>query len=438
MTSRLPKELLDELREAAGSAGRVRRSEDEAHAEVRVSDADGIARVMRISGRERIPVFTRLYPFGGVERAQAGIRSILLDVTAHSGIVRYSVSDRVLTARAGTPLADIAAAAAEHRQRLPVDPPAPRAMTIGEAVAKNEWGPLRTGWGTLRNHVIGCQVILPNGIAWTSGGPSVKSATGYDLHRLQVGALESLAVGSEYTVRLTTAPAIRVGVVSRGSSLRTTLGRAFRVRELPDPPAALFVLDGAAQGPRLCTLYEGVPAAVDRAALRLQDLFGGERVMGSALDALLDEAREAPLEPGFRTLGIPGLTLRLTCRPSRLLDAVEAAQRVLEDVESPVSLCAHPDVAAADLFIANRVGADPAGVLEEAKASVAAAGGGAVRLRRPYETHGGERAGVPTSSLRLLERVKHHFDPANLLNPGVLPYPAPPAAAAARAQAKST
>lgn len=438
MTSRLPKELLDELKEAAGSAGRVRRSEDEAHAEVRVSDADGIARVLRISGRERIPVFTRLFPFGAVERAQAGIRSILLDMTAHSGIVRYSASDRVLTARAGTPLADISAAAAEHRQRLPVDPPAPRAMTIGEAVAKNEWGPLRTGWGTLRNYVIGCQVVLPNGTLWKSGGPSVKSATGYDFHRLQVGALESLAVGSEFTVRLTTAPVVRVGVVSHGGTFPTMLGRAFRVRELPDPPAALFVLERAGQAPRLCTLYEGVPAAVDRAASRLEGLFAGERVMGSALDTLLDEAREAPLEPGFRTLGIPGLTVRLTCRPSRLLDAVEAAQRVLEDLESPVNLCAHPDVAAADLWIANRAGADSSAVQEQVAAAVAAAAGGAVRLRRPHETHGGVRTGAPTAGLRLLERVKHHFDPANLLNPGVLPYPAAPAAATPRAEVQST
>jgi FAD/FMN-containing dehydrogenase len=129
----------------------------------------------------------------------------------------------------------------------------------------------------------------------------------------------------------------------------------------------------------------------------------------------------------------------LTCRPSRTLVCVHAGTIALERFDAPVNICVHPSIAAADLWIGNRGNADPDAVFRDVAAAVLRAGGGTARLRRPFENHGGVLEGVKSANFAIMERLKRHFDPRNLLNPGILPFPvkpgefAPPEPAAPRA-----
>ena len=106
----------------------------------------------------------------------------VLDTRAHQGIVSYEPTELVITARCGTPLADIEAALAERGQCLPFEPPhfGPTA-TVGGAVASGLSGPARASVGALRDFVLGAQLLNGRGEHLTFGGQVMKNVAGYDV-----------------------------------------------------------------------------------------------------------------------------------------------------------------------------------------------------------------------------------------------------------------
>jgi len=121
------------------------------------------------------------------------------------GIERFEPSELVVTARSGTPLAEITAALAEAGQWLPFDPPqfAPGG-TIGGAVASGLSGPTRLGHGTVRDAILGVRLLDGRGRVLRFGGEVMKNVAGYDVARLMVGAWGTLGV--LLTVSLKVAP----------------------------------------------------------------------------------------------------------------------------------------------------------------------------------------------------------------------------------------
>src|SRR5262249_11079312 len=90
--------------------------------------------------------------------------------------------------------------------RLPVDVPQPERATLGGAVAVNVSGPRRLGFGTLRDYVIGISTINDEGQQTKAGGRVVKNVAGYDLCKLHVGALGTLGIISQVTLKLRPLP----------------------------------------------------------------------------------------------------------------------------------------------------------------------------------------------------------------------------------------
>lgn len=134
----------------------------------------------------------------------------LLATTGHAGIVDYRPQELVLTARAGTPLAEVAAAVAEHRQLLPFDPPrfgGDGDGTFGGAIACGFSGPARPWRGSVRDAVLGVEMINGLGERLRFGGRVIKNVAGFDVSRLLVGARGTLGVVLSASVRLTPAPA---------------------------------------------------------------------------------------------------------------------------------------------------------------------------------------------------------------------------------------
>ena len=118
-----------------------------------------------------------------------------LNIDCHSGILNYHPSELVLTARAGTTLAEIADALDTHRQRLPFDPPYyGEAATIGGTVACNFSGPRRPYAGSCRDFVLGCTMINGKGKIMRFGGEVMKNVAGFDASRLMTGSLGTLGL----------------------------------------------------------------------------------------------------------------------------------------------------------------------------------------------------------------------------------------------------
>lgn len=125
-----------------------------------------------------------------------------LDMRSHRGIIDYQPSELVVTARAGTPLQEVNALLAKERQMLASTPPFrvynPNAAiegaatagtaTVGGAVATGLSGPTRPFGGSLRDAVLGVEMINGLGEHLRFGGQVIKNVAGYDVSRLQAGA----------------------------------------------------------------------------------------------------------------------------------------------------------------------------------------------------------------------------------------------------------
>ncbi len=132
----------------------------------------------------------------------------LLDVTGHCGVVSYEPTELVITARAGTPLAEIEARLAEHNQMLAFEPPHfGEAATLGGTLACGLSGPRRPYAGAARDHVLGVKMINGRGEILTFGGQVMKNVAGYDLSRLMVGARGTLGVLLEISLKVLPKPA---------------------------------------------------------------------------------------------------------------------------------------------------------------------------------------------------------------------------------------
>jgi len=121
-------------------------------------------------------------------------------------LVAYAPDDLTVTVTADTTLAALQEHLRQRNQWLPVDPPEPWRMTIGEIVDHNLSGPRRYGHGTIREHLIGLRVQLADGRVIRSGGAVVKNAAGYDLCRLFTGARGELGVVREATFKVQPLP----------------------------------------------------------------------------------------------------------------------------------------------------------------------------------------------------------------------------------------
>ncbi|MGB4362047.1 MAG: glycolate oxidase subunit GlcE, partial [Rhodoferax sp.] len=134
----------------------------------------------------------------------------LLDTTAYSGIVSYEPSELVVTVRAGTPLAELEATLAEKGQCLAFEPPRFGSAngTCGGMVAAGLSGPARASVGSVRDYVLGIELVNGRGEQLTFGGQVMKNVAGYDVSRLMVGAMGTLGLLTDISLKvLPVAPA---------------------------------------------------------------------------------------------------------------------------------------------------------------------------------------------------------------------------------------
>ncbi len=211
-----------------------------------------------------------------------------LSLKALTGITLYEPSEMVLSARAGTSLAEIEKLLSEHRQMLPFEPADYRKLlgsqgepSIGGLVAGNISGPRRIQVGAARDHCIGVRFVNGRGELIKSGGRVMKNVTGLDLVKLQCGAHGTLGVVSEVTFKLLPRPQATGTLVLEDLSdaaaiaaLSSALGTPFEVSAAAHLPAGIA-------GPSALTLLrlENLPVSVE---YRLNALSKHLEVFGKA------------------------------------------------------------------------------------------------------------------------------------------------------------
>ena len=133
-----------------------------------------------------------------------------LDLSDLSGVTLYEPEELILSARAGTPIAEIEALLAAHNQELAFEPAdygplygaAAGRGTIGGVLAANLSGPRRIKAGAARDHFLGFTAVSGRGETFKSGGRVVKNVTGYDLCKVLAGSYGTLGAMTDVTVKV--------------------------------------------------------------------------------------------------------------------------------------------------------------------------------------------------------------------------------------------
>jgi len=311
-----------------------------------------------------------------------------LDMRGCRGIVSYEPTELVITARCGTPLAEVEAALAERGQMLAFEPPAfGGAATIGGVIAAGLSGPRRASAGAARDFVLGATLLDAGGRELRFGGQVMKNVAGYDVSRLACGSLGILGPIVEVSLKVLPLPAAE-------TSVRLRIDEAAALRAVnewggqPLPLSASAWCEGA-----LTLRLSGAPAAVEAAATRFEREHGAQR---------LDPAQAAAYWAGIREQSDP------------FFEGALSLWRLSLPATAPMV-----DLPGARMFEwggAQRWlrGDAPA---ETVRAAAARFGGTAALFR------GGDRsAGVfhPLAPVNaaLQRRLKDAFDPGRIFNPG--------------------
>lgn len=158
-----------------------------------------------------------------------------ISLLEHSGVISYSPTELVIQVRSGTKISDMNAILAENKQRLIFEPANfDSQATIGGTVAANQSGPCRPWFGGVRDSVLGIGLINGLGEHLQFGGQVMKNVAGFDVSRSQVGAMGTLGVMTEISLKVLPVFEAEVTLVSSMSITQAlqTMPQFFR-RNLP-------------------------------------------------------------------------------------------------------------------------------------------------------------------------------------------------------------
>ncbi|WP_165215218.1 FAD-binding protein [Affinirhizobium pseudoryzae] len=362
--------------------------------------------------------------FAAGREADAVLRS-----TGLSGIVTYDPAEMVMTARTGTPVAEIEAALSGNKQMLAFEPIDHRPLmgtegepTIGGVFAANASGPRRISAGAARDSLLGIRFVNGKGEAVRAGGRVMKNVTGLDLVKLLAGSFGTLGFLTEVTFRVLPRPQTEETIIVSGlddeaAAQAMALAMALPLdvsgaAHLPESVRGRFLAGGLPEGPATVLRLEGLPASVPVRAEKLVaalcrlgplvrlDTEGSRRLWREIRDV-------APYADG-------------TKRPLwRVSVAPAAGARLVADLRLEAGIDAFYDWQGGLVWM--RMEADPEADL--LRSMIRKHGGGHATLLRGSDA---ARAATPTFEPQpaqvamLSERVRASLDPAGVFASGMM------------------
>lgn len=320
-----------------------------------------------------------------------------VQITTAPGIVAHEAADMTVRVRAATPIGDLQRDLAERHQWLPID--APNDMTIGEAVAHHAFGPLRCGFGSVRDLLLGLRFVDGAGSELAVGGRTVKNVAGYDATRCMVGSANTLGLLTELTLRTYALPSQVTRLILTGLAPSTIEQHLTALLCSDAAPSGLAFIDG-----QLELTYCGPAKTCDA------------QIEALTLDAVVE--RIDTDAAGYQAAQHERITQHHACNSFlKLIVPPGRTALVIEQLDERVeALFAHGVL---------RLSGDRA--VEQAQALHAKAltvveplGGQVVWLKRPGDSKALPPFAPQPGDARMLHMVKRAFDPQNVFNPGRL------------------
>jgi glycolate oxidase FAD binding subunit len=355
-----------------------------------------------------------------------------LDLSALTGVTLYEPEELVLSAKAGTPLAEIEALVAASKQELAFEPmdygplvgTTPGAATIGGVLAANLSGPRRIKAGAARDHFLGFTAVSGRGETFKSGGRVVKNVTGYDLCKLIAGSWGTLAAMTDVTIK--TLPRAETEATVLVQNLDDTAARkamaaatgsfadVSAAAHLPAIAATRIAEIATAKTAVTAFRLEGVaPSVVERKTV-LEKLLAPFGTLGSlgeiASRALWRAVRDVTPFAAAGPAGSRDLW-RISTAPTH---GPDVGRTVAEKADAELLY----DWAGGLIWVALPAANDAHAPL--VRAAVAAAGGHATLIRAPAAVRAAVEVFTPEEPAlaALTARVRAGFDPQGVLNAG--------------------
>jgi glycolate oxidase FAD binding subunit len=355
-----------------------------------------------------------------------------LDLAALTGVTLYEPEELVLSARAGTPLAEIEARVAASKQELAFEPmdygpllgSSPGAATIGGVLAANLSGPRRIKAGAARDHFLGFTAVSGRGETFKSGGRVVKNVTGYDLCKLIAGSWGTLAAMTDVTIKTLPRAETEATVLvqnlddAKARKAMTAATGSFAdvsaVAHLPTIAAARIAEIAAAQTAVTAFRLEGVAPSVAERKTVLEKLLAPFGSLGSlgeiASRALWRAVRDVTPFAAAGPAGTRDLW-RISTAPTQ---GTEVGRTLAEKADAELFY----DWAGGLIWAALPASNDARAPL--VRSAVATAGGHATLIRAPAAVRAAVEVFTPEEPAlaALTARVRAGFDPQGVLNAG--------------------
>jgi glycolate oxidase FAD binding subunit len=402
---------------------------------LKVRDAADVEQAVRAALASEQP----LEILGHGSKRQIGLptaTNAVLDLSALNAVTCYEPNELILTVGAGAPLADVLSLIDSKNQHFAFEPMNPSVLlgsgsdagTVGGMLGAGLAGPRRIKDGGARDHLLGAHAVSGFGDSFKTGGRVVKNVTGYDLCKLLAGSWGTLAVMTEVTLKVMPRPECQHTLVLRGlddvaavRAMTTALGSPYDLSGAAHLPASALrapegaLADiGAAQTALTLLRLEGITASVDHRAASLTRAlaaFGVAETVTDDLSAgLWQSVRD--VTPFAATGGLGAWPVwRIVCPPA---SGGVFGQQLARDTGGDVIY----DWGGGLIWAALPQAPDAHAAL--VRQSVEAVGGhatlirGTEAVRRSIDVFHPHQSGVAA----LARRVKHSFDPKNILNRG--------------------
>jgi glycolate oxidase FAD binding subunit len=376
-----------------------------------------------------------IYPVGGRTAIHYGPAAsqpgISLCTTGLARVIEYPARDMTITVEAGIRIDELAKVLAEQGQRLPIDVAQLHRATLGGVAATNTSGSRRFGLGTLRDYVIGISAVDAAGRAFKAGGRVVKNVAGYDLCKMLVGSLGTLAVITQLTLKLrpipeksllTWLPFDRLGAIEQALERLVTSGTRPVAIDVLEARAAVAVsaeagIELSANRPVLCLGFEGTARET---TWQVETLKSEIQPVGPREIVTVEDGDATKLWFALAEFQVPSddpLTFKANLLPSRTVEFVHEAER------AGCSVCAH----AGNGIV---VGHGPDTITTSAAATELLAGlrglahkcqGNLVVVQCDQSWQASLPLwGESESGWPLMRNLKRQLDPRNLLNPHLM------------------
>ena len=374
---------------------------------------------------------TAVYPLGGCTSLDYGLPPSReghgISLAKLDQVIDFPVRDLTITVQAGITMSSLAETLAPENLQLPLRVPDPERATIGGVVATNCSGPGRYGYGTIRDYVIGITAVNGSGQLFHGGGRVVKNVAGYDFCKLLTGSLGTLGLITQLTLKLKPIPPADATLLVEFQQLANVEPTLAWLMESPAQPYAIQLFSGpawAAQeslpltaGWQLALGLCGSETELEWLCSQLESEFSQHGIkLVTRLQADQQEELWQQLVQ-FPVSGDAPLVIQASMVASGISEFIAAAR----EIDSECSIQAHAGTGVVIVRFSEYPADGLGGALVGSLQPIAmAAHGNVTVLSNPGGSDMTTRSvwGSVHSPLPLLDRIKHAFDPANVLNPG--------------------